>query len=138
MASLSDVPDEIVHHILFYVSHFDNLDNVQLLSRRFNHIANEPLLWRYHCRTTFYYWHASHNFPQKLRQPVSEVDWKDLWLSRMRRNARISKIFDNLLVSNVRRMSNMEKICMQAYDAKDFLLEQSKTDESADDVLARR
>lgn len=137
MASLGDIPDEIIRQILFYVSYSENL-NVQSLARRFRHVGNEPLLWRYYCRTAFEYWQPSHDFPQKLRQPVSEVDWKALCLSRVKKNARLSRTFESLLKSKLYRMLKMEQICKELYDAKDFLLRQIKTDDSADDVLARR
>lgn len=138
MASLNDIPDEIIRQILFHVRALDNLSCVQLLSHRLNHIANDPLLWRYYCRASFHYWHPSHDFPRKLRQRAPEVDWKALWLYRARGDVRISNIFDDLLDTKVCRMANLKKICLQGYDAKDFLLEQCHTDDSAEDVLARR
>ncbi|CRK46701.1 hypothetical protein BN1723_007210 [Verticillium longisporum] len=80
MPTLEEIPDEIIHHILSFVSPENNLLRVQLLSRRLNTIANEPLLWRQHCRTAFTYWGPDHDFQAKLDGKVSDVDWKALFL----------------------------------------------------------
>lgn len=138
MPALEEVPDEILQHILSYISAHDNLKTVQLLSRRLNRLANEPLLWRQHCKRNFTYWNPSHNFPAKLAGRVSDVDWKALFLLRKARDAQISSLFDGMLSTQLGRARRFEQICLLGYDAKDFLLEQCRTIETADDVLARR
>lgn len=138
MPSLDDVPDEIIRQILDFVSPDNNLACVQLLSKRFNHLANEPLLWRYHCRTSFHYWHSDHRFREKLEQKAPEVDWKALWTTRKRANVRIANLLDGILSTKVGRLKKLEQICLLGYDAKDFLLEQCHADDCAEDVLARR
>lgn len=138
MTALEDIPDEILQHILSFVSPQDNLVRVQLLSRRLNHLANEPLLWRSHCQSSFTYWDSSHSFPAKLAGSVFDVDWKALFLVRKAREARASMLFDGILASKLGRARRFEQICLLGYDAKDFLLEQCRTIDSAKDVLARR
>lgn len=138
MPALEGIPDEILQHIVSYVSPHDNLARVQLISRRLNRLANEPLLWRRHCQRTFAYWNPSHDFPAKLAGKVSDVDWKALFLLRKARDAQISALFDGILATQLGRARRFEQICLLGYDAKDFLLEQCRTIESADDVLARR
>ncbi|KAG7134557.1 hypothetical protein HYQ45_007528 [Verticillium longisporum] len=138
MPTLEEIPDEIIHHILSFVSPENNLLRVQLLSRRLNTIANEPLLWRQHCRTAFTYWGPDHDFQAKLDGKVSDVDWKALFLVRKATNARISNLFDGILATKLGRVRRFEQICLLGYDAKDFLLEQCHTIDTADDVLARR
>lgn len=138
MPSLDDIPDELIRHILYFVSPDDNLSCIQLLSKRFNHLANEALLWRHHCCTSFNYWHSDHKFREKLDQRASEVDWKALWITRKRRNVRIAYLLDDILATRVGRLKKLEQICLLGYDAKDFLLEQCHVDDSVEDVLARR
>ncbi|KAL2752215.1 hypothetical protein ACRALDRAFT_1066266 [Sodiomyces alcalophilus JCM 7366] len=138
MPRLDQIPDEIIHHILTFVSPEDNLLRVQLLSRRLNALANEPLLWRQHCRTSFAHWDPSHDLPGKLGAPVSDVDWKALFLLRKARNVHVANLFDSILATKFGRMEKFEQICRLGYDARDFLLEQCHTIDSADDVLARR
>lgn len=59
-------------------------------------------------------------------------------MERNRRNTRVSYLMDGILASKVGRLQKFGQICMLGYDAKDFLLEQCHTDETAEDVLARR
>jgi len=138
MPSLDDVPDEIVRHVLLFVSPEDNLGSVQLIARRLGHLANEPLLWRYHCRRSFKYWAPEHRLLEKLAAKASEVEWKELWIERKRLNIRNRRLFDGLLSTKVGRLRKLGKICELGYDAKDFLLEQLYADDSVPDVLARR
>ena len=138
MPALEDIPDEILQHVVSYVSPRDNLARVQLTSRRLNRLANEPLLWKWHCQHTFAYWDPSHNFSAKLAGKVFDVDWKALFLLRKARESRISTLFDGILATQLGRARKFEQICLLGYDAKDYLLEQSRTIDTADDVLARR
>ncbi len=137
MPSLEAVPDEIIRHILYFVSPEDNLANIQLLSRRFHSLANEPLLWKYHNRASFRYWASKHQFARKLTSLASEVEWKLLWLERTRTNRRIARTFDDLLPTKVGRLRKLGHICQLGYDAKDFLLMQLHTEDSVEDHLAR-
>ena len=136
--SLDQVPDEIIQHLLYYVSAEDNLTRFQPLSRRLSTLANECLLWKHHCCTYFSFWDASHDFPQKLRLPVAAVDWKRLFLLRSHRNLLISTLFDGILETKLGRLRRIETICRLGYDAKDFLISQCQLHESAEDVLTRR
>ncbi|KAG6006083.1 hypothetical protein E4U21_007380 [Claviceps maximensis] len=136
--SLEQVPDEIIQQLLYYISPEDNLRCFQLLARRFHMIASHGLLWRYHCCTRFRYWNPQHRFHDKLRKAVNSIDWKRLFLLRQRDNRLISDLLDAVLASKVGRLKRMEDICRLGYDAKDFLLDQCQTHESAPDVLSRR
>lgn len=136
--SMDKLPDEIINHLLSYVPPGDILSNFQLVSRRLNNIADEPLLWRHHCLGSFRFWQPTHNLQGKLRQATSLVDWKRLFVQRMNRNARISDLLNEIITTKTHRLRNYEEICLLGYDAKDFLLAQCHTDDSAEDVLARR
>lgn len=136
--SLDQAPDEIIQHLLHYVSPEDTLQSFQLLCHRFHRLANEGLLWRYHCRTAFRYWHPDHGFREKLHAPAASVGWKRLFLLRARRNHMVSHLLDGILETKVGRLKKIEDICRLGYDAKDFLLAHCRTHESAPDVLARR
>jgi F-box protein 21 len=138
MATFEDVPDEIIEHVLRYLTAEENLASIQLLCRRFNHVANEAHLWRYYCRSTFRYWHPEHAIEDKFVAQVSSLDWKKLWLTRRRRNARASALLEEVLRSKVGQLNKLRQICQLGYDAKDFLIDQLHVDESDDDVLARR
>jgi F-box protein 21 len=136
--SLEQLPGEIIQHLLYYVSPVDNILYFQLVSRRLRELANEPLLWRHHCQSSFRFWNVHHNLPRKLMANVHDVNWRELFLYRHRGNVRMAHFFESVLATQVGRVRSFEQICKAGYDAKDFLLEQYRTPDSADDVLARR
>ncbi|OLN94191.1 hypothetical protein CCHL11_02861 [Colletotrichum chlorophyti] len=138
MISLGQIPDEIIHQILHYISAEDNLLSVHPVSSRLNRLANEPILWRYYCLHAFDFWQPEHRFEDKLKQPVSSVAWKQLFLRRKRRNVRIATLFDGVLATKYGRVRKFEEICLYGQDAKDFLSHQTQTPDTASDVLARR
>ncbi|KAJ3468438.1 hypothetical protein MRS44_002503 [Fusarium solani] len=136
--SFSQVPDEIIQHLLYYISPEDTLASFQLISHRLRRLANEPLLWRYHCQSNFKFWHPEHRFHQRLRDRAPATPWKKLFIIRKCRNAQINRLLDEILATKVGRLRRFEKVCRLGYDAKDFLLEQCDADDSIDDHLARR
>ncbi|PFH63065.1 hypothetical protein XA68_10068 [Ophiocordyceps unilateralis] len=136
--SLEKMPDEIIQQLLYYVSPADNLSSLQYLSQRFNRLANERLLWRFHCNSSFQYWHQHHDHRGKLRRKPSEVDWKRLFIQRTRQNQFVAEKLDAIVATKVGRLKRFEEVARLGYDAKDFLLTQCRTDESAEDYLARR
>jgi F-box protein 21 len=137
-SSLDDFPDEIIRHILLYIPPEDTLCHFQLLSQRCHHLANEPLLWRWHCKNSFRYWNPEHKLEEKLRALASSVDWRGLWITRKRRNNRAARLLDGVISTKVGQIRRMEGICELGFDVKDYLLEQCRVGESAEDVLARR
>lgn len=132
------LPDELIHHILHYVPPEQVLTSVTPVSRRFHRIAQTPLLWRFFCETSFKYWQASHDFAAKLRDKALRVDWMGLFALRLARNHRIARLLDGIVGSRLARLQRIEAICQYGYDAKDYLLTQSRAPDGADDVLARR
>ncbi|OTA65836.1 hypothetical protein K449DRAFT_391788 [Hypoxylon sp. EC38] len=138
MASIDDLPDEIVHQILLYVSPEETLTKVSLLSKRFNRVAQEPLLWKFYCEHNFKYWESNHHFKERLKRNLRETDWRRLYLQRLGRNARIARLVDGIVASRVSRLEKIEQICQYGYDAKDYLLSQCRVPDSVEDVLARR
>ena len=135
--SLNDLPDEIIQHILFYISPEDALV-VQHVSRRLSRLANEPLLWRYHCLTSFKYWDSKHRIRQKFAGNVADADWKKIYFYRHGVDVQTTKTLDSILASQIRRIEKFERISQFGYDAKDTLLRHCATDEAIEDVLARR
>ncbi|KAI0012370.1 hypothetical protein F4779DRAFT_568378 [Xylariaceae sp. FL0662B] len=138
MCFFDALPDELVHHILQYVSPEETLTKVSLLSKRFHRIAQEPLLWRRYCKDNFKYWESSHRVKDKLQGKVHDTNWKRLFLVRRGRNAYIAKLIDSIVTSRLSRLQKMEQICVYGYDAKDYLLSQCAIDDSSEDFLARR
>ncbi|EAQ92168.1 hypothetical protein CHGG_00403 [Chaetomium globosum CBS 148.51] len=137
-SSLEDVPDEIIRHILLYLPPEHTIQSFQLVSRRYHHLSNEPLLWRWHCRSSFRFWHPEHRLSEKLAALASAVDWRGLWVTRKQRNDKAARLLDGVIATKVGQLKRMQGICELGYDVKDFLLEQCHVDDDAEDVLARR
>ncbi|KAM0456864.1 hypothetical protein ACHAPV_007155 [Trichoderma viride] len=136
--SIEQMPDEIIGHILYYLSPEDNLSGVQLVSRRFYRLANEPLLWKYHCRTSIKYWSPHHRFQKRLAAQVQKTLWKWLYIRRSGINKQVSKTLDEIIRTKVHRGRGFETISRLGYDAKDVLLEHCQAPTTADDWIARR
>lgn len=138
MASIDSMPDEIIRQVLQHVPPQQAYDNIPLVSKKLKRIATDPLLWKYYCQTSFRYWHPSHRLDDKLRARASKTAWRDLWRRRKYRNDLAARLLDEILATKVSRMAKVGRICQLGYDAKDFLLEQIETPDSAEDALARR
>lgn len=137
MKSLNDLPDEILQLILFHVSPEDTLV-IQHTSRRLTRLANEPLLWRHYCRTSFNYWDPKHRIRQKFAGNVSDVDWKKIYFYRRDVDSQTTRALDGILAGQIKRIEKFERINQFGYDAKDTLLRHCATGEGVEDVLARR
>lgn len=137
MSSFNDLPDEIVQQILFYISPEDTL-HVQNTSKRLTRLANEPLLWRHHCRTTFKYWDSKHRIRQKFSGNVGDVDWKKIYFYRRDVDFQTTQALDGILAGQIGRIEKFESISQFGYDAKDTLQRHCETGDGVEDVLARR
>lgn len=137
MRTFNDLPDEILQQILFYVSPKDTLI-IQKTSKRLARLANEPLLWRHHCRTSFKYWDSKHRIGQKFAGNVGDVDWKKIYFYRRDVDSQTTRALDGILAGQTGRIEKYERISKFGYDAKDTLLRHCATGEEVDDVLARR
>lgn len=142
MAVLNDVPDEIIRQILQYVSPAETYNTIPLVCKRFQRVAtHEPLLWKYYCQSSFRYWAAEHEFHKTIEnrnRPASRTAWRELWRKRTYRNELMARLLNDIIATKVARMERVGRICQFGYDAKDFLLEQSRADETVEDGLARR
>lgn len=136
--SLEQMPDEIIGHLLYYLSPEDNLFGVQLVSRRFCRLVNEPLLWKYHCRTSIKYWSPHHRLKEKLAAPAQKTNWKRLYIRRSGLNLQVSNTLDEIIRTKVHRGRGFEAISQLGYDAKDVLLEHCQAPTTAEDWIARR
>lgn len=138
MATIYDVPDEIIRQIIQHVSPVDAYDNCPLVSKTFKRIAFDPLLWKYFCQSSFRFWHAEHRLHEKLESRASQTPWRDLWRRRKYRNDLIARLLNGIIATKINRFEKLGQICRLGYDAKDYLLEQTEIPDSVEDSLARR
>lgn len=136
--SFDGIPDEILQQILTYIGPESILRSIERLSRRFARVANEPLLWRYYCHSTFKYWDPRHDIESKLAGDATSVDWKGLFCYRLRLDFGTTTSLEAILASQTNRIQWYESIGEGGYDVKDTLLRHCRCDDSVSDVLARR
>ena len=136
--AIQDLPDELLQQILVHVPPRDILANVQLISRRFQSLSREPLIWRYHCVNEFRYWDERHLIRQKCAGLIGEVDWRKLFQYRLYVDHQTSRILDSILSAQIGRIKKFEQIGEFGYDAKDTLLRHCRTSAGVEDILARR
>jgi F-box protein 21 len=136
--SLTYLPDEIIQQILIYIPPLDTIGSVQQVCRRLNRLANEALLWRYHCKVGFKYWDSKHRIKQKFLGSVNDMDWKTLFAHRKMVDKKTTETLDSILQGQTNRIQKFGTIGNFGYDAKDTLLRHCHTSDGVDDVLARR
>ncbi|KAJ5624720.1 hypothetical protein N7510_001029 [Penicillium lagena] len=134
--SLVHLPEEILHSILCH-SPPVSAAALEQCSRRFNHVTNEPLLWRHFCQTHYQFWDRRHDLARKLASPVSSVDWKTLFVSRYRVDRSVTRLLDSTLACQTGRIDKFRAVIDYGYDAKDTLWRESQV-ETGEDHLARR
>jgi len=136
--TISDLPDEVLDQVLHYLSPKQTILNFQRASKRFARLSEEPLLWRYYCRTEFKYWDAKHRIKQKFDGDAGDVEWKKLYIHRKQIDIRTSELLDSILSQQIGRIEKAKDISEFGYDAKDTLLRNCQAEMHRDDVLARR
>jgi F-box protein 21 len=136
--SLESLPDEVLRQILSYISPRAILVNVQRLSKRYNTLGNEPLLWRHHCRVDYKHWDSKHRIKHKFLGQAQHVDWKALYLHRRNVDTQTTELLDSILEGQTSRLKKFDLICGYGYDAKEILLRHCAASDNAEDVLARR
>ena len=132
------LPDEVLQHVLFYLSPQDIVLHVQRVSKRLSRLASEPLLWRSFCKWDYKYWDSKHRIHHKFIGTVGDVDWKKLYTYRKMVDMRTTELLDSILERQISRIRKFDAIAEYGYDAKDALLRHCQTNETADDVLSRR
>ena len=136
LARLTDLPDEILRCICFFVDWNDAL-SLQATCRRFVDVANEHLLWKHHCRTSFKYWSAPHQISTRLADH-NFIEWKELFMKRHKADFKTRSVLQDIVSSQTARTPKIEAIGSLGYDSKDVLLHNHARASEFDDQLARR
>lgn len=136
-AAIADLPVEVIHQILSFAPAQATIA-LQQTSKHFSDICDNTLLWRHHCLTKFSAWEAHHEIAKKKKAPVATVDWKRLYLDRVRKEQRVNTLLDEILACQSGRLEKYEEITAMGYDAKNTLLEQASVPREEGNGLARR
>lgn len=86
----------------------------------------------------FQHWDPRHNIRELASKPVSDIDWRVLYISRYDVDIRTQKAINGIIESQVGRIGRVEAIIPFGDDTREVLLRNINASESEPDVLARR
>jgi F-box protein 21 len=136
--AFTDLPTEILEAI------FLNLDPHSLISLSQTSkpikglTADSSIIWRHLCQTQFKTWDSRHNIVAKFAGPLSDVDWRSLYMEKFRIEIRTRELLNRIVSTQHQRIRCINEIADFGYDAKEILLKEGECPDDAEDVLARR
>lgn len=136
--AFTELPAEILEAV------FLHLDPPSLLSvaQSCRHIskltADAPLIWRHFCQTRFNTWDPRHDMPAKFAGPLSDVDWRSVFMKRVKVERETLRLLDKVLKGQRSRIQHIDEIAAFGYDVKEVLLREVACDDAREDALARR
>ncbi|KAF2177879.1 YccV-like-domain-containing protein [Zopfia rhizophila CBS 207.26] len=135
--SFATLPTEILQAIFQHLPP-PSLMSVSRTSKSIKTIADAPVIWRQYCLTHFKSWSAHHNIESKFAGPLSDVDWRALFISRINTEKDTRRLLGKVLESQQGRIRYINDIAEFGYDAKETLLAECACPDDVEDVLARR
>jgi F-box protein 21 len=136
--SFIELPAEILDAIFFHLDPKSLVSVSQTCQFVKNITLDAPILWRHLCQTHFRSWAQHHDIAAKITGPLSEVDWRALFVQRINAERHTMSVFNGLLKTQQGRIHHINEIAESGYDCKEALLNQVACPDAAEDVLARR
>ncbi len=100
--------------------------------------ADAPVIWRHYCQTSFTTWDSRHHIADQFAGPLSDVDWRALYVSRLGIEKRTIFLLQRVVAAQHERIQSINEIADFGYDAKETLLRECACPDDVEDVLARR
>ncbi|KAF1837994.1 F-box domain-containing protein [Decorospora gaudefroyi] len=100
--------------------------------------TDAPIIWRHLCKTQFKTWDARHDIAAKLAGPLSDVDWRGLYMTKHTIERHTRELLDHVVATQHERIRCINDMAAYGYDAKETLLREIACPDTAEDVLARR
>jgi F-box protein 21 len=136
--ALIQLPAEILDAIFFHLDPASLISVSQTCQFVKKITIDAPILWRHFCKTRYKAWAPHHDIATKLAGPLSEVDWRVLFIQRINAERDTLRLFNRLLETQQGRIQHINEIAELGYDVKETLLDQVACPDDAEDVLARR
>lgn len=135
---LSNLPDELLGHIVYHLSPKDTVA-FGTVSKRCDKITHEALVWRRHCIEGWRYWDSLHDLPGRTLLPPAQTRWRDLFEKRKKMDDDALAKFNVMLLAQQYRTRRIEQLTTKGYDILDLMVNlERNTPDDAEDVLARR
>ncbi|KAL5410170.1 hypothetical protein PMIN06_007655 [Paraphaeosphaeria minitans] len=136
--AFTELPTEVLQAIFLHLDPPSLLSVAQTcrLVRKLS--ADAPLIWRHFCQTQFKTWDPQHGIVAKFSGPLSDVDWRSVFVRRVKIEHETLRLLDKVLESQVDRIRHINEVADFGYDVKEVLLRECACDDGKEDVLARR
>jgi F-box protein 21 len=136
--SFTALPTEILEAIFLHIDP-RSLISVSQTSKFIKKITTDsPIIWRHYCLTQFKSWAPHHNIASSFAGPLSDIDWRTLFIRRVNIERDTRRLLNQVLASQQGRIQYINQIADFGYDAKETLLRECACPDDAEDVLARR
>lgn len=136
--SFTSLPTEILEAIFLHLDPH-SLISVSQTNKLIKQLTTDaPIIWRNLCLTRFKTWDARHNIATKIAGPLSDVDWRSLFISKTTIEQNTRTLLDHIISTQHERIRCINEIADFGYDAKETLLRECACSDDAEDVLARR
>lgn len=136
--TLIDLPTEILEAIFLHLDPRSLISVSQTNKLIKQSAADSPVIWRNLCQTHFKSWDSRHNIAAKFAGPLSDVDWRALYMKKCMIGAQTRKLLDHIVSTQHQRIRCINEIANFGYDAKEALLRETECPDDTEDVLARR
>ncbi|KAF2086274.1 YccV-like-domain-containing protein [Saccharata proteae CBS 121410] len=133
-ASLLSLPDELLSSILLHLDP-ETLSVVQLVSKRIYFLTQEPLLWRFQCKSQYGFWNPKYRLA--FQQPIESVDWKAAFVDRRQKDEFASRQLEGIIASRRERYRRIESIAELGFDVCDLFARRKHERYATGDNLAR-
>lgn len=137
-STLLDLPAEILEAIFLHLDPPSLFALAQSNRTIKNLTTDSPIIWRHLCRTSFTTWAPHHRIAAKYAGPLSDVDWRTLYICRRRIERETRRLLNHVIATQHERIRCINDIAEFGYDAKETLLRECACPDDAEDVLARR
>lgn len=133
---LDSLPDEVIQAILQQLDAL-TLITISTVSRHFQAVANEQLIWKDLLLRDFTFWDDRHALSKKVGD-ASFHDWKDLYAVRHTANVATRRAVQDMIDVPVGRLAKAHAVLDHGYGIKDVLLKLDRDASLTDCVLAQR
>lgn len=135
--AFNDLPNEVIFTILQHLPP-SSVPVLDLVSKKFRELANQPVLWRGYCCSSYKYWSPYWRIEEKYAEDVANTDWKSIYVKRHTIDRSTTQEIDSIIAGQQKRLERSAKVMRMGCDTSDTLMKHLLVTDSTEDVLARR
>lgn len=134
--TFTTLPTEILQNIFLRLDKISLL-NVSYTCKSIKRISSDSqFIWRDLCRWNFENWDTRHDIQVKYSGSIDAVDWRSLFIYRIRVERRTRQLLDQIVSTQHGRIRHMNELADLGYDALDELIERMSGESHTEAPLA--